>query len=164
MSSYSAHSTHSIYSFYLLILKEVFILANYIPYWRSNAFAVKDRAAFDAWIATFDGEIDVETREQDGQTLVALFPSNPSEMGIPLARYNAESQEFEECDFPAELSEHLMPDSVAVLQEVGHEKLRYLVGVALAVNADGEILKVSLDDLYPRIAEEWGLQATPAEY
>ena len=57
-----------------------------------------------------------------------------------------------------------MPDSVAVLQEVGHEKLRYLVGVALAVNADGEILKVSLDDLYPRIAEEWDLQATPAEY
>jgi hypothetical protein len=36
-------------------------------------------------------------------------------------------------------------ESVAIIMEAGAEKLRYLQGRALAVNADGETAEISLD-------------------
>ena len=53
---------------------------------------------------------------------------------------------------------------VAVLIEVGAEKLRYLCGQAVAVKSDGEILCVNLGQIYQLIAENWGLETTRAEH
>lgn len=42
---------------------------------------------------------------------------------------------------------------MAVLEEVGAEKLRYLIGQALAVNHRGETISVSIDDIYKKIKQ-----------
>lgn len=54
----------------------------------------------------------------------------------------------EEIDLAAELAAHLPPQEIAVLIETGSEKLRYLVGEAIAVGPAGEIASVSLDSIY----------------
>ena len=54
----------------------------------------------------------------------------------------------------------------AYLMEIGAEKLRYLTGVAIAVNHKGRIIELTLDDIYRkssrafRIAESEITQAT----
>lgn len=45
------------------------------------------------------------------------------------------------------IGKHLVPGEVAILTSVGHEKLRYVVGYATAVNAYGESHTVSLGDI-----------------
>jgi len=67
-------------------------------------------------------------------------------------------------DFYTEFSRHLEKDEVAILMEVGSEKLRYLVGFAMAINHEGDILQVSIRDIYKLVKEEWGIDPTPAEY
>ena len=54
---------------------------------------------------------------------------------------------------------------VAILQEVGAEKLRYLVGYAVAVNHRGETLAVSIDEVYGRVRNAgWGEDVSTATY
>lgn len=43
---------------------------------------------------------------------------------------------------------HLEENEVAVFVEVGNEKLRYLGGTAVAVNASGETRRVDLEDIF----------------
>ena len=69
-----------------------------------------------------------------------------------------------EIDFHCELSEHLAEDAVAILMEVGYERIRYVIGFAVAVNSDGDVLAISTDDIYSKVAEEWNLHPERAEY
>jgi hypothetical protein len=50
--------------------------------------------------------------------------------------------------------------------EVGHEKLRYITGVAIAIHPGGRIVSVCLNDIYARAAEAFGtgLTITEARY
>ena len=57
-----------------------------------------------------------------------------------------------EIDLVAELAQHLPKGEVAVLMEIGAEKLRYLTGIAIAVNYKGRAAVVSLDDVYRKAA------------
>lgn len=70
----------------------------------------------------------------------------------------------EEFDRMAEIAQHLVEDEVFNLQEVGAEKFRYLTGWARAVNARGQTLEVSLDDIYRRVRQSWELPPTPAHH
>ena len=53
-----------------------------------------------------------------------------------------------EIDFYAELAKHLQNGWVAIVMEVGAEKLRYVTGYAVAVNHNGKCCDVSIDRIY----------------
>jgi hypothetical protein len=124
-------------------------MANYTAYFRSNYFAVKDVAQFQAFCAAFQLEMIRDT--ENNQTLYG-FLNEGNESGLPATRYNEATDDWEEVDFMCELAAHLTDGYVAIVMEVGYEKMRYLIGVARAVNAAGEMVEVDLDEIYARAA------------
>jgi len=132
-------------------------VADYRPLVRSNYFRVKDPGVFRSWCEGLGLEV-IEDEEQPG-----LYGFIADE-GIPDTRPDPETGEEEEIDFFAELAGHLAEGQVAEVREIGYEKMRYLVGVTYAVHWDGEVLEVSLDDIYALVAARWGLDMTRAEY
>lgn len=70
-------------------------------------------------------------------------------------------------DLVRELAEHLPKGQVAVLMEIGAEKLRYLTGVAIAVNHKGRVVEVMLSDIYRKAARSFRIaesEITEATY
>jgi len=126
-------------------------MANYYAYARTNYFNVTDDAAFKAALSEISG-IELE-KGSNGWVITAT-----DEGGWPCWDENDC-----EIDLPALVSEHLAPEEVAVFQEVGHEKLRYLTGYAEAINHRGERASVGLEDIY-RLAAELGSTVTEAAY
>jgi len=72
--------------------------------------------------------------------------------------------EWIETDFLGELSRLLARREVAVVMEVGSEKMRYLIGYAAAVDARGRRIQIALSDIYRRCKETFGIEPTPVEY
>ncbi len=138
-------------------------MANYLGYARSNYFCVRDEAAFLNWVETLPGVI---ARREDGNPeRFALLVEDGDNGGWPGWRYDEREDDEEEIDLRAEITGHLDEGEVAVLEEVGAEKLRYLVGYAVAVNHRGEKLTVSLDDIYERVrAAGWDPDVSTATY
>jgi hypothetical protein len=124
-------------------------MANYTATFRSNYFVVKDAEQFNQFCDEFN--LEMITKSEGGGTLHG-FLNKGNEAGIPLTHLNKESGEWEGVDFLALLAEHLMPDYVAVVMEVGSENLRYLIGEAYAVNSEGENVSLTLDEIYQRAA------------
>ena len=136
-------------------------MGNYYATTRSNYFRVKDAKAFEAWcrkrsldfwsksIADLGGcyAITADMGDCDG------WPSYDSLLDI-------------EFDLTAELAGHLDTRDVAILFEIGAEKLRYLNGVATAVHPDGKTVRVMLDEIYIRARKAFGanLTITPGTY
>ncbi|CAN5289334.1 hypothetical protein BH24ACT19_BH24ACT19_08070 [soil metagenome] len=138
-------------------------MANYLGYARSNYFCVRDEAAFLNWVETLPGVI---ARREDGNPeRFALLVEDGDNGGWHGWRYDEREDDEEEIDLRAEITGHLDEGEVAVLEEVGAEKLRYLVGYAVAVNHRGEKLTVSLDDIYERVrAAGWDPDVSTATY
>lgn len=138
-------------------------MANYYGTARTNYFRVKDADAFNKWIEQFSG---LETIVHETQGTVGILFDD----GVPNYRCKTEKdsegneQEVEiEVDFMDELAEHLADDEVAVLQEAGAEKMRYINGYAIAINNKKETKQINLDDIYV-FAKELGKNITRAEY
>ena len=131
-------------------------MANYVGVGRSNAFRVADSEKFLQWLQTVP---DVRAVEEGENTYVLLCESDQG--GWPFIRYEGEDAEDEEFDIFLELSDHLAEGQVAVLEEVGSEKLRVLVGYAVAVNHLGQTVTVNIDDVYELAAEKWEADAIP---
>lgn len=131
-------------------------MSNYYCAARTNYFRVKDEAAFRAWA------------DRRGVEIAESFAVHPGAFAV-FARdgeaFPNSDDDGNEVDFVAEIAGHLASDSVAVLFEVGAEKLRYLVGMAVAVNAEGQRVALDLGDIY-RLAEQAFIQPAPtrAEY
>ena len=124
-------------------------MANYVPFMRSNYFKVKDPQAFEAFCKKWDLELIKTPDPQDPQG--QLFGCvNNGETGLPCGYYDKEKDEFVEEDFMKTLSGHLCEGWVAVVREVGYEKMRYLVGFTVAVNSAGRSCVVDLDAIYDR--------------
>lgn len=130
-------------------------MANYYAKARSNYFGVKDEKEFLKWTESHDFEVEVN---EDG--LFSISPSENDDFG-GWPYYDPETDS--EIDICEELSHHLQDEHVAVLQEVGNEKLRYLNGFSLAVNSKGEVKRVDIYDIY-NIAKTLGNHITVAEY
>lgn len=134
-------------------------MANYTGYARSNYFRVRDETAFLNWVETLPGV--VARREVDDPERFSLLVEDEEGSGWP----NSTSDGEEEIDLHGELAGHLAEGAVAVLEEVGAEKLLYLVGYAVAVNHRGEKLAVSLDDIYEKVrAAGWGPDVSTATF
>lgn len=135
-------------------------MANYIASCRTNRFRVKDPEAFKTAMASIH---DVEVEGDDGVFL--LIGSNDDGAGWPCSQYDEDKDEDVELDFFALVAPHLEDGEVAIFMEVGAEKLRYLIGYAIAVNNKGEKLVVALDDIY-KLAEKLapGKEITKVQY
>ena len=116
-------------------------MANYEALARSNYFRVKDPEAFRQWCK--DLGLEVITKKEE-----ALFGWMNTDGGIPSQRDNDQAEEEEDLDFFAELATHLHPGEVAVAHEIGHEKMRCLDAVAVAINSEGVSVQLSLDEIY----------------
>ena len=124
-------------------------MANYIASARSNAFRVKDIAALEAALPD-DIEIYVDSFPE---RRVTLFVTNSDCGGWPSMIYNESTDEYEDWNIETAVSDHLEDDEWCVIQEVGAEKLSYLVGYSTAFNNKGEVFTVSLDDIFKRLPE-----------
>jgi hypothetical protein len=134
-------------------------MANYYGSSRSNYFKVKDNGKFEEFIDSMSLELIEDNVGRVG------FLVNDESGGIPYERYDEETDDYVEVDFDKELASHLQEDQVAIYQEVGAEKLRYLTGYSVAVNSKGEKATVSINDIY-NIAEKelGGKDITLCEY
>lgn len=138
-------------------------MANYYCTARTNYFRVKDADAFNKWIEQFSG-LETIVHETEG-TVGVLFDD-----GVPNCRWETEKDTDGnendvdvEVDFMDELAEHLADNEVAILQEAGAEKLRFINGYAIAINNKKETKQINLDDIYA-LAKELGSNITKAEY
>ena len=137
-------------------------MANYFGSARSNYFKVKSETAF---LAAMNEVPDIEVHTGKDGTVCVLV-SGGDYGGWPTSTWNEDTDDIIEIDVPTIVSEHLADDEVAIFMEAGAEKLRYIVGYAVAINSKGEREEVSLYDIYELAA---GLtdkpeNIIPAEY
>jgi hypothetical protein len=125
-------------------------MANYEAYARSNYFQVTSADAFGAFCRRWQlTPITPITQGESEQTLHGFL----CDEGFPSCEYyDVDKDEYVEGDFTADLADVLADGAVAIVQEIGHEKLRYLVGFARAINNKGETAEISIDDIYEKAA------------
>lgn len=142
-------------------------MANYYATARSNYFAVKDETAFREWADRCGLDIlDPNHRDNvaEGVWRFAITPKGDDDSGgWPTYIADDDADDYVDIDLPAELAAHLVPDEVAVLMEIGSEKLRYVTGIAVAVNHKGESVRMDLNSIY-EAASHLGPGITRAEY
>lgn len=133
-------------------------MADYVPFCRSSYFKVKYPEAFKRFCEDCGIELITQDSEADG-TLYGFL----SDHGVPCYAHDEKTGEDRDIDFLAELASHLAPGWVAIGQEIGYEKYRYLVGCAFAVNSKGRVRQISIESIYGR-AKKLGERMTRCEY
>lgn len=132
-------------------------MANYIGSARTNYFRVKDVAKFEAWASLYDGVEVIHGDDDEG--LAGLMVTGDGG-GWPNQRATPENEDdLVEVDIVTELAEHLQEGSVAIVMEVGAEKLRYLIGWAVAINSKKATVGVNIYDVYEK-AKQLGTEIT----
>ncbi len=124
-------------------------MANWYGTSRSNYFRVKDPDAFLAWTKLRGLNAFTKPLQPD---VFAVYPDDSGDDGS-WPSYDLDSDT--EIAFEAELALHLAKGEIAVLMQAGAEKLRYVNGVAIAVNAKGRIVALTLDDIYGKAARSF---------
>jgi hypothetical protein len=136
-------------------------MANWYGSARSNYFAVKDEAAFREWADKNSLQIFIS---ENHPGLFAIAPSNDGDDGgWPSLFFDDETGEDRDFEVTDEIVPHLAEGHVAVLMEIGAEKLRYLTGHATAVSSNGASITINLRDIYEKAAELGGT-VTQATY
>lgn len=121
-------------------------MANYYASCRSNYFRVKDATAFRSAMAQVDG-----IRIHENERGFCILGNDGDGAGWPSYRNDPnDDDETVEFDLFGVVAEHLLDNEVAIFMEIGAEKLRYLVGNAVAVNNKGRRREVSLEDIYEK--------------
>lgn len=80
------------------------------------------------------------------------------------AQQNGEFVEIDGIDFLSEAYGLLAPGQVLVFMTVGHEKLRYVNGAAVAINEEGKTVSLALDDIYKIAEKAFNTPVTTAAY
>ena len=117
-------------------------MANYYEQARSSYFRVKDKEAFRVFLERFGGAVEMI---EDDKGRVGFL----AQEGIPSTCMPADDgKEPEEVDFVSELAAYLADNEVAVVMANGYEKMRYLVGYAIAINNKKEQHEIDLAGIY----------------
>jgi hypothetical protein len=151
---------------------------------RSNYFAVKDLPSFRRFCRRWDLELINDDRDLYGFLCnESEYFQSHEERGEYVLGWNGAGEDEEEdgededgededdgpiephpkASFDEQLAALLASDNVAVVIEVDHDHMRYLVGRAWAVNSKHEKKELSLDHIY-ELAEGLGQNVTRAEY
>lgn len=135
-------------------------MANYYGASRTNYFRVKDETKFREWASGRNVEV-IEDTSHDGKGRFCLLPIGCDDDTFQ----NYDNNTDPEVDMLAEISKHLAPGSVCVMMESGHEKLRYIIGWAEAINHRGKRVSVNLQDIF-KLARKarLGKEITDCEY
>lgn len=75
-----------------------------------------------------------------------------------------EGAEEQEYDLPALICPFLVDWEIVVMMEAGAERLKYITGEALAFDHTGQMVQVSLRDIYKLAKEKFGTEPSRAEY
>jgi hypothetical protein len=137
-------------------------MANYYATARTNYFKVVDEEEFKSFFSNLPVDIITKNSENTGELLYGLLSTCESG-GWPSYIFDDETGDEEEIDIVDEIGRRLTPGHVAIIQEIGAEKLRYLVGFSVAVNSELERVSVSIDDIYSK-SLSLGNAITHAEY
>jgi hypothetical protein len=117
-------------------------MANYYEQARSGYVKVKDKEAFRAFLERFGGAVEMI---EDDKGRVGFL----AQEGIPSTYMPDDSgSEPEEVDFVSELAGHLADHEVMIVTGTGYEKMRYLVGYAVAINNKKERREIDLAQIY----------------
>lgn len=122
-------------------------MANYYACARSNYFQVKDLEAFKKEIET----PSIEIHEEGEKGICILFYE-----GIISDYYDENGEDYIEINWADIFKRHLKEFQVAVFMESGAEKLRYIVGYAIAYSWTGETVEVNLNSIYGLAGEKFG--------
>lgn len=129
-------------------------MGTYVATARTNYFRVHDKEAFTAEIDRAFPNWGHKVAEGDGnnpQGSVAVIDQDG--YGWPTYacdEYDDTGEDPDETTLLDIIQSHVIDGDVAVMQECGHEKSRYVNGHAVAVNSRGETATVALDDIYAK--------------
>lgn len=132
-------------------------MANWTGTCRSNYFRVKDTTAFTAMLDLHAARM-IEKGDKVG------FVSEDEYGSIP-CRFDEDDEDADRISILDEIAEHLVNNEVCIVMKAGAEKTRYITGHAIAIAWTGERVEVSLDDIYAKALEEFGVgQIAEATY
>ena len=139
-------------------------MADYYGKGRTNIFKVKDIDALKTALA--GAEFTVEARPDRGADAVVICVSDNDAAGSwgQLVYTEDDDAEPTELFVPDMIAEHLQDGQVAVFVHAGSEKLRYLSAYSIAVHANGQQVRLDLDDIYQRAAEEFGVDVNEIDW
>lgn len=137
-------------------------MANYVAVARSTYFRVKDEASFRSTIADIPDLGLYEHTTAAGIKEFAIHAADSDSGGWPQYFVDDVPDEDEPLDLTQILAPHLAEDSIAVLMEIGNEKMRYLGGHAVAVDSNGEVEHVDLNDIFQAASQT--LKGTTGEW
>lgn len=119
---------------------------------RSNYFHVVSESKFREWAEKRDLEIFTNTSDEH---MFAISADN----GWPEWESDEdENGEFSEIDFNSEVSQHLVENEIAILQQIWNQKLRFVGGVSCGIDSRGNVWHVDLDDIYKVVSEATGVK------
>lgn len=124
-------------------------MATYTSVGRTNYFTVRDTAQLEKLLS--GSGIEVVHQEGPGER-VALLDAEGADWQI-----YTDDDDYDGIFLPDVISEHLAPGEIAVFQNVGHERMRYVGGQSVAVNAAGEQVVINLGDIYEQAAKAFGV-------
>ena len=137
-------------------------MADYTGSARSNYFRLRDdaaRAELETFIRTHELDITIITSEQDDSRIALLDASG---RGWDTSYFDDQADDYIDFTIWDVVGPLLADECVAVFIEVGAEKLRYLSGIAVAVNNKGQTRQVLTGDIY-ELAGQLGTDVTAAE-
>ena len=140
-------------------------MANYYGYARSNYVRIIDE---EGLVKSLEGLSVKVYLSQDNPELSCLLCDNES--GWMTARYDEESGEETEFSFEKDVMPFIAEGEVLIVQEIGNEKLRYLVGQSVAFVRKGDTVQsigIGMDNIYELASKEFEIpadQITQATY
>lgn len=134
-------------------------MANWYGQARSNYFKVKDIEAFKEALSPVEIEVSYSPENDN-----CMIMSNDEYGGWPSQYYDEDIGDSVDFELTTIVAQHLVEGQVCVLIETGAEKLRYLSGHSVAFDHSGETVYVSLDDIYAKAEEKFGITPTHASY
>lgn len=131
-------------------------MANWYGTSRSNYFRVKDAEAFKSHMDELGAR---HWSRSDG-----TFAVGGDDDGHWPSSFIDDTGECQDFDFMEEVRKHLLPGEVAIFQQAGAEKLRYVTGQAIAVHSDGRRCFVDINSIYALVKQTFGIEPTTACY
>ena len=137
-------------------------MANYEGAERTNYVRIREEKLHD--VAEYVGMFNIEMHEEDGT--YCFLPSAWNDDGC--FSQGGEDEDGNELELDWESVARAMEDGqVLIIMSAGHEKLRYISGWAAAWDWRGNYTSLSLNGIYERAAEKFGVQTediSRAEY
>lgn len=124
-------------------------MANYYGAARSNYVRIKDMPGLVEALKPWPIII---SPKNDNPLNVCFLSDDPDGAGWPSRCWDDGDNDETEWDTTKFIAPFMEPDQVLIIEEAGHEKLRYVTGWAEATRSDGRQVFVNINDIYDKAA------------